>query len=233
MRIRCSFILEPQRHTHHEFAVGHLRSWREREKLRQDATEVQQQRSSDYHRDIYLTGLYMEKLSPQLPGLIAQSFNGDSITLTRLQQLLQQVGVSDADESGLSEAQWQKLTSMLKIAMAAPKSEANVDLGGIEQQLKQLSLPDASPQLEQILATQQQLLERLSAQPQPAATGYPSELERDLATLRQGQEKLLAQLKNLKVQVATASPTAAPAEPEESMDTQMEKARRIKAKGLW
>ncbi|USD38013.1 plasmid partitioning/stability family protein [Ferrimonas sp. SCSIO 43195] len=250
MRIRCSFTLEPELHGSHQYAVDTLRQWQQQEKGRGDSNEVAQLRRNGFHRDLYLSGLFLQQLSPQLPAMLAQALVEERLQGQTLTQLLAASGVSvDSDGgAGLSEGQWTKLTSMLKTSMAAPKASTEVNLAPLQQQLEQLAnrpqpaqsdsnLSGALAQLEQ---QQQQILaqlQQLASQGNSTPTAQPDahvDLGSQFVALKQGQDKLMAQLKALRSQISSGSvtPTAADAEAP-SLDTQLALASKVKSKGIW
>ncbi|MGS0725068.1 hypothetical protein ACVBKF_02685, partial [Shewanella sp. 0m-11] len=59
------------------------------------------------------------------------------------------------------------------------------------------------------------------------------DLAAQFSQLKQGQDKLMAQIKSLSSQLAQ-TPASAPANDETpNLETQLERARRVKSKGLW
>ncbi|SDJ38475.1 hypothetical protein SAMN04488540_107158 [Ferrimonas sediminum] len=249
MRIRCSFTLEPELHGSHQYAVDTLRQWQQQERGRGDSKEVAQQRRNGFHRDLYLSGLFLQQLSPQLPAMLAQALVEERLQGQTLTQLLAASGVSvDSDSgAGLSDGQWTKLTSMLKTSMAAPKASTEVNLAPLQQQLEQLvkqpqtTQPDSdlSGALAQLEQQQQQILAQLQ---QLASQGGTPDAQPDshvdfgsqFVALKQGQDKLMAQLKALRSQVSNGNAIPAGADSEvPSLDTQLALASKVKSKGIW
>ncbi|WP_119968844.1 hypothetical protein [Shewanella japonica] len=123
MRIQCTFNLAPELHKQHSFAIDNLRAWQETEKSRGDDKDIALQRRSHFHRDIYLSGLYLYQVSADLPRLISEQYHVDSVSAARL---MKQISLFDDTESdpaiepslatshqGLEEAQWQQLEAIL------------------------------------------------------------------------------------------------------------------------
>ncbi|KPZ71172.1 hypothetical protein AN944_01914 [Shewanella sp. P1-14-1] len=123
MRIQCTFNLAPELHKQHSFAIDNLRAWQETEKSRGDDKDIALQRRSHFHRDIYLSGLYLHKVSADLPRLISEQYHVDGVSAARL---MKQISLFDDTESdlaiepglatshqGLEEAQWQELEAIL------------------------------------------------------------------------------------------------------------------------
>ncbi|WP_417350177.1 hypothetical protein [Ferrimonas sp.] len=244
MRIRCSFTLEPEQHQSHNHAVERLRQWQQREKSLESDSQVQLARRNAFHRDLYLSGLFLHQLSPQLTAQLSARL-GEPNPDAALQQCLSNAGLLQSGEGALSDGQWQQLTSMLKTAMATPKPEATTDLSALSQQLEQVeqklsTIPESSSpagkpdlsalegQLAQLVACQQALMEKFDALPE---RNQP-DLSPSLLQLKQGQEKLMSQLKGLKGQLV--QPGTGTTEPEPArLESQLEKASRVKAKGIW
>ena len=123
MRIQCTFNLAPELHKQHSFAIDNLRAWQETEKSRGDDKDIALQRRSHFHRDIYLSGLYLHQVSADLPRLISEQYHVDGVSAARL---MKQISLFDDTESepaiepglvtshqGLEEAQWQQLEAIL------------------------------------------------------------------------------------------------------------------------
>ncbi|WP_028110697.1 hypothetical protein [Ferrimonas futtsuensis] len=244
MRIRCSFTLEPEQHQSHSHAVERLRQWQQREKSLGGDNQAQLARRNAFHRDLYLSGLFLHQCSPQLTAQLSAHL-GEPNPEAALQQCLTNAGLPPSGDGALSDGQWQQLTSMLKTAMATPKPEVTTDLRALSRQLEQVeqklsiipqsqaspvepNLPALEAQLAQLVECQQALMEKIDALPGRSQPDFsPSLLQ-----LKQGQEKLMSQLKGLKGQLT--QPGTAAAEPEPAnLDSRLEKASRVKAKGIW
>lgn len=221
MRIRFSVGLEPEVHDSHGYAIKALRLWQQQEKARNDEPDIVQQRRTQFHRDLYLSGLFLHELAPQLPSMLSQTLLQDKVNCQTLACQLRSAGLTLADEDkGLSEQQWQKLTAMLEGA-SVPQQTSKVDFSAIEQQLEQLQQGQAqlSDQLSQLPAAE-------TAQPQ-------ADLATQFSQLKQGQDQLMAQIKALRSQFAQAPATATTPDDTPSLTTQLERASRVKSKGLW
>ncbi|TKB48600.1 hypothetical protein FCL40_10575 [Ferrimonas sediminicola] len=242
MRIRCSFTLEPEQHRNHQYAVERLRQWQQQERSLDGDSQTRQARRNAFHRDLYLSGLFLHQLAPQLTSQLSARL-GEADAAAALQQCLASSGLARGGEAALSDDQWQRLTTMLKTAMAAPKPEVGLDLSPLTQKLAQMEhqlqrppapadtatdLTAIEAQLALLAQGQQALLARLDALP----VAEQADLGAPLLQLKQGQEKLLSQIKGLKGQLG--QPLPAPPEAEQpKLETQLEKASRVKAKGIW
>ena len=221
-----------------------LRQWQQREKSLESDSQAQLARRNAFHRDLYLSGLFLHQLSPQLTAQLSARL-GEPNPDAALQQCLTNAGLLQSGGGALSDGQWQQLTSMLKTAMATPKPDAGTDLGALTRQLEQVehklsTIPEPTPapvdpalsalegQLTQLVEFQQALMERFDALPERSQP----DLGPSLLQLKQGQEKLMSQLKGLKGQLAQPGTTATEPEPPK-LESQLEKASRVKAKGIW
>ncbi|WP_108945516.1 hypothetical protein [Shewanella halifaxensis] len=248
MRIRFNVGLEPEFYDSHSYAIKCLRLWQQEEKARNDESEVVLQRRIQFHRDLYLSGLFLHELAPQLPAMLTQTLLQDRVNCQTLASQLSAAGLSlqPAGENGLSDKQWQKLTAMLEEASVSAQQAAAVDLTEVEQQLSQLQqqMLEGQAQLNSVLAN---ATENLVTQTQAAASATPAqdsqqaEFSAQLEQLKQGQDKLMAQMKSLSSQLAQVSVGALAnnsaandnSADTPSLETQLERARRVKSKGLW
>ncbi len=203
MRISCSFTLTPDGLEADAEAVRLLKAWQQSEQAREASPEVLRQRRNEFHRQIYLSGLFLHQLAPRLPALLADALDG-ARNAEQLVALAEAAGVNLRPEAGLSAAQWQKLSTLMATAPTL----------------------DPTP-----------IIEALGAQAGAATPAEPT-LDSDallgsVAALQAGQTQTLALLTALSDQMtARAAPVAEP-EPEPALSGQLEKARRVKQKGLW
>lgn len=203
MRISCSFTLTPDGLEADAEAVRLLKAWQQSEQAREASPEVLRQRRNEFHRQIYLSGLFLHQLAPRLPALLADALDG-ARNAEQLVALAEAAGVNLRPEAGLSAAQWQKLSTLMATAPTL----------------------DPTP-----------IIEALGAQAGAATPAEPT-LDSDallgsVAALQAGQAQTLALLTALSDQMtARAAPVAEP-EPEPALSGQLEKARRVKQKGLW
>ncbi|GIU05931.1 MULTISPECIES: hypothetical protein [unclassified Shewanella] len=256
MRIRFNVGLEPELFDSHSYAIKCLRLWQQEEKSRNDETDTVLQRRIQFHRDLYLSGLFLHELAPQLPSMLTQTLLQDKVNSQTLAYQIKSAGLSlePATENGLSEQQWQKLSSMLETASLANSQSELANLTAIEQQLAQLQqlMLEGQEQLSSVLthsATNQAEARNKGARnKEKSQTEVSSEtvqqqpdFSAQLSQLKQGQEKLMAQMKSLSSQLAQVSGTSlanhsandASNQETPSLETQLERARRVKSKGLW
>lgn len=123
MRIQCTFNLAPELHEQHDFAIENLRAWQISEKARNDDKDIAQQRRSIFHRDIYLSGLYLHQLSPDLPKRVSEQYKPSGVSAKGLTQqvalfddeLLTSANMPIEQASGivLDDSQWLKFEGLL------------------------------------------------------------------------------------------------------------------------
>lgn len=216
MRIKCSFTLEPAIYECHRDAESSLRQWKDQLQVSNNNVEIVRERVNNFHRQIYLSGLYLHNLAPELPLMLSQNFTQEVDSKTFF-NLLTAVGVTtettaaepSSTEVVLSEQQWQKLTDLVN-DIKTQQSQA------VEQPFEQI--------INQLAA--------LDGQQNAAAT--PDDAL--LFTLKQNQTKALSQLKAIRSQIDKLSNGGiVSAEKDEvpDLNDQLAKASRVKAKGLW
>lgn len=240
MRIRFNVGLEPEFYDSHGYAIECLRRWQQKEKSRNDASDIVLQRRIQFHRDLYLSGLFLYELAPQLPTMLTQMLLPDSVSEQTLTNLLSSAGLALAPpaETGISEQQWSKLTDMLAeikqtadVPATAPSDieQSTTNLNAIELQLQQLH--------QLVQQGQEQLSSMQNHQSEAQTSQTDLELTAQLNQLQQGQQQLMAQITSLSNKVNqglghqqgnSQDTTLAP-----SLATQLERASRVKAKGLW
>ncbi|GIU50315.1 hypothetical protein TUM4438_35840 [Shewanella sairae] len=246
MRIRFNVGLEPEFYDSHSYAIKCLRLWQQEEKARNDESEVVLQRRIQFHRDLYLSGLFLHELAPQLPAMLTQTLLQDRVNCQTLASQLSSAGLSlqPASENGLSDNQWQKLTAMLEDASLPAKQTTAVDLTEVEQQITQLQqrMLEGQEQLSSALAnaTENLATQAQAASATPVQASQQADFSAQLEQLKQGQDKLMAQMKSLSSQLAQVSISATAnnstndaSADTPSLETQLERARRVKSKGLW
>ena len=248
MQIKCSFTLEPDIYEYHRDAASSLRQWKKQLQVTDDNVEILRERVNNFHRQIYLSGLYLHNLAPELPQMLSQNFT-QNVDSKKFFNLLAAAGVTaditaaepSSTEAVLSEQQWQKLTGLVNDIKT---QQSQVAEQNIEQVKAQYSEPaqdtaqdnaDLVAQLAAVAASQEQIINQLAeldGQQNVAAT--PDEAL--LFTLQQNQTKTLAQLKAIRSQIdKLSSGGMVSAEKDEvpDLDDQLAKASRVKAKGLW
>ncbi|WP_299007415.1 hypothetical protein [uncultured Shewanella sp.] len=240
MRIRCSFIVEPELHTHHQYAIDILRAWQKQEKEMESHKEVMIARSNAFHQSLYLSGLYLHKLSPDLPKLVSELLPNDELSVEPLLWQLAQVGIKQKPQDAvLSQPQWQQLTSMLEKHNVDQTEALKTEQGTVFQHDEGLTI---QTQLDNIASVQQQLLDRLNKlEVEGASKAVPSlktsdfhKVNLNIESIKASQQDLIKRVERLGLQLKSSSQVA-PLEKAEvdSLDTQLKRARSVKAKGLW
>lgn len=240
MRIRCSFIVEPELHTHHQYAIDILRAWQKQEKEMESHKEVMIARSNAFHQSLYLSGLYLHKLSPDLPKLISELLPNDELSVEPLLWQLAQVGIKQKPQDAvLSQPQWQQLTSMLEKHSIDQTEAVKTELGSFSQLEAGVTI---QTQLDNIASLQQALLEGLnkleiekgSEVNRSSKALETREVNQNLESIKASQQDLIKRVERISQQLKSSSKVA-PLEKAEvdSLETQLKRARSVKAKGLW
>ncbi|MCG9728667.1 hypothetical protein L1D44_02200 [Shewanella sp. Isolate13] len=234
MRIRFNVSLEPEIYDSHSYAIASLRQWQQAEKERDDDPDTALVRRNRFHRNLYLSGLFLHELAPQLPSMLVQMLQQDKVNCKTLASQVRAVGLplENANTRALTEPQWQKLTSLLESTnlpehpVEAPSETAVISELALEQLQQQLSL---------LQQGQQQMLTALTDLSAGAAsTETGSDFSDHFSQLKRGQDKLMSQINALREQVsASAIPTTQALADSPSIETQLERASRVKSKGLW
>lgn len=235
MRIQCTFNLAPELHEQHAYAVENLRSWQVSEKARQDQKDIAQQRRSIFHRDIYLTGLYLYQISPELPKIVSEYYTGNGVSVKKLTQQLALFDELDVKveapilptpvEAELSQTQWQKLEAMFAQQQATLTEQHNKQADDSSNAfIDQLTSALDSLQQQQALMLAQltkhiENQASLTEQVQPANSNKPNEAT-DLApyikaldgnkadlisVIESNQKALVSAFNHLKKQVLTSN----------------------------
>ncbi|GIU19479.1 hypothetical protein [Shewanella sp. MBTL60-007] len=234
MRIRFNVSLEPELYDSHSYAIASLRQWQQAEKERDDDSDTALVRRNRFHRNLYLSGLFLHELAPQLPSMLVQMLQQDKVNCKTLASQVRAVGLplENANTRALTEPQWQKLTSLLE---SANLPEAPVEALGETALISELALEQLQQQLSLLQQGQQQMLTALADLAAGAAsTETGSDFSAHFSQLKRGQDKLMTQINTLREQVSgSAIPTTQALADSPSIETQLERASRVKSKGLW
>ncbi|MBY6186983.1 plasmid partitioning/stability family protein [Marinobacter hydrocarbonoclasticus] len=199
MRVSCSFTLSPEGSDADAHAVQLLKRWQKAEQSRDESADVLRQRRSDFHRQIYLSGLFLHQLAPKLPALLAASLD-ESPSAEQLLALAEGAGLNLRPDAGLSPAQWQKLTTLMATAPTL----------------------DPTP-----------IIDALTGQASVGSAADMAPLLGEMASLQSGQKRTLALLTALSEQMADGDEGTPEKAAEPELAAQLEKAQKVKSKGLW
>ena len=130
MRIQCAFYLTPDLYEQHRFAVENLKAWQAREKQRNDDIDISQKRRSIFHREIYLSGLYLYQISNALPKLVSEQYAPDNVDVSRLIKLLalfdnniDKPDLLKAQDMSLADNQWHKMEELFNVKLAEQQDQ--------------------------------------------------------------------------------------------------------------
>ncbi|MDO6677275.1 hypothetical protein [Shewanella sp. 4_MG-2023] len=206
MRIQCTFNLAPELHEQHRFAIENLRAWQINEKQRNDDKDISQQRRSMFHRDIYLSGLYLYQLSAELPKLVSEQYTADSVNVGRLIKQLalfdSQIDEQDqleAQEMSLAENQWQKMEQLFTAQLAVQQDKILAEQKStFESMLEQQARKEAEKQAEVTSAYQAEKEDELRQSQQQTLAQF----DRQNDLLQVSSDTLAAQLSAMQQQQA-------------------------------
>ncbi|MFS1439671.1 hypothetical protein [Shewanella sp. 10N.286.48.A6] len=206
MRIQCTFNLAPELHEQHRFAIENLRAWQINEKQRNDDKDISQQRRSMFHRDIYLSGLYLNQLSAELPKLVSEQYTADSVNVGRLIKQLalfdSQIDEQDqleAQEMSLAENQWQKMEQLFIAQLAVQQDKILAEQKStFESMLEQQARKEAEKQAEVTSAYQAEKEDELRQSQQQTLAQF----DRQNDLLQVSSDTLAAQLSAMQQQQA-------------------------------
>lgn len=203
MRIKCSFTLEPDIYENHSDAENSLREWRRQLQESDDSADVVRERVNNFHRQIYLSGLYLHNLAPRLPRVLSQNFT-QVVETNSFFNLLSAVGVAaeskpaesivkdtEPTEAVLSEEQWLKLAGLVE-TIQEQQHQAT------EQQTEQLKV-----QYSEIAEQQTQQLKAEHNESLGNMVQDNSELITQLAAVTASQELIISQLAAFDGQAST------------------------------
>ncbi|WP_299495804.1 hypothetical protein [uncultured Shewanella sp.] len=238
MRIRCSFIVEPEVHTHHQYAIDILRAWQKQEKEQESNKEVMIGRSNAFHQSLYLSGLYLHKLSPDLPQLVSELLPNDELSVEPLLWQLAQVGIKQKTQDAmLSQSQWQQFSSMLEKHGEEQTQALKTELASVSSSSEGGEGRNLHVQLDNITSLQLELLEKvnkLDAGASKTETINTNQVSQNLESIKSSQQDLIRRLNVISQQLTMPQQSVAIKSAEDdTLETQLKRARSVKAKGLW
>ncbi|GAA4874661.1 hypothetical protein [Ferrimonas pelagia] len=139
MRISASFHVEPEHKATDLHTVTTLKAWQQGLRQRYNDADQLKTAQSNFHREIYLAGLYLNQLSGDLPRQLADCFSADKVKGETLLHLLAANGVHSGASTEpvsalLCDRQWQQLKAMLAMT-PEPAAAAELDTSAIAEQV--------------------------------------------------------------------------------------------------
>ncbi|WP_256351765.1 hypothetical protein [Aeromonas sp. sia0103] len=98
-RMTFSIYMDPGALESDRYAVGVLQNWYQRARKIQDGAEEFDFSKSRFHKDIYLSGMFMYVLAPNLCKVIANALGPEQVSLTTLRHAFASCGFSLGEEA--------------------------------------------------------------------------------------------------------------------------------------
>lgn len=288
MRFQCSFELLPKVFESHQFAIENLVDWKNKELARHEDADTGRKRRTQFHRDIYLSGLFLHHLSDHLPKLVAEMYHPESTTIDRLIKELQclekdssatqktsegSLEGNEAESITPTESQWQRLEALLdhmQQSRASEQAELVTMLGQLDERQQRFSgeldhlatradsssvvtnmeADDVSQEKtntaidtlqHSVVAELKRLHQTLSDIDASVASGTDAMNTASLNSIESNQQMLMQELTHVKRHLSKISKSIPKANMEteevtaekDTLDTQLERAKRVKSKGIW
>ncbi len=180
-RMTFSIYMDPGALESDRYAVGVLQNWYQRARKIQDGTEEFDFSKSRFHKDIYLSGMFMYVLAPNLCKAIANALGPEQVSMTTLRHAFASCGfnLGDGSAAGLpaTDAMIDQIVARLAPQLGHSDTSALVD--EIVQRLgQQSSIPAQDNLVDEIVS-------RLGKQPPTGLwdelrQGLPAPLDHDL-----------------------------------------------------
>lgn len=209
-RMTFSIYMDPGALESDRYAVGVLQNWYQRARKIQDGADEFDFSKSRFHKDIYLSGMFMYVLAPNLCKVIANALGPEQVSMTTLRHAFASCGFNlGEDVPTMTDAMLDQIAARL-----APLSGQGDTAALVDQIVQRLGLPAAIPTQDNLV---DEIVSRLSEQ-QPTELwdelrqGLPTALdhdqladaiagrltvqgaEQDLAPLQASMERLTRQL---------------------------------------
>ncbi|WP_421199779.1 hypothetical protein [Aeromonas enteropelogenes] len=101
-RMTFSIYMDPGALESDRYAVGVLQNWYQRARKIQDGSEAFDFSKSRFHKDIYLSGMFMYVLSPNLCKVIANALGPEQVSITTLRHAFASCGFSQGPDASLT-----------------------------------------------------------------------------------------------------------------------------------
>ncbi|MFM1712523.1 hypothetical protein [Aeromonas salmonicida] len=130
-RMTFSIYMDPGALESDRYAVGVLQNWYQRARKIQDGTEEFDFSKSRFHKDIYLSGMFMYVLAPNLCKAIANALGPEQVSMTTLRHAFASCGfnLGDGSAAGLpaTDAMIDQIVARLAPQLGLSDTSALVD----------------------------------------------------------------------------------------------------------
>ena len=178
-RMTFSIFMDPGALESDRYAAGVLQSWYQRARKIQDDVEEFDFSKSRFHKDIYLSGMFMYVLAPSLCKAVANAFGPEQVNFETLRHVFASCGF--ALEKGAAPAVSDTLIDEI-VARLAPRLGQDNSAQMVEEIVQRLGQPQALPSSDHLV---NEIVSRLGEQ-QPTELwdelrqGLPAPLDHDL-----------------------------------------------------
>ncbi|WP_236661855.1 hypothetical protein [Aeromonas jandaei] len=178
-RMSFSIYMDPGALESDRYAVGVLQNWYQRARKIQDGSEEFDFSKSRFHKDIYLSGMFMYVLAPNLCKAIANALGPEQVSMTTLRHAFASCGFhlgGEGNERPATDAMVEEI-----VARLAPRLE-QADNGSLADEIvSRLGQQGGAPSSDQLV---EEIVSRLGEQ-QPTELwdelrqGLPTPLDHD------------------------------------------------------
>lgn len=178
-RMTFSIYMDPGALESDRYAVGVLQNWYQRARKIQDGSEEFDFSKSRFHKDIYLSGMFMYVLAPNLCKAIANALGPEQVSLTTLRHAFASCGFHLGEGAGPGATD--TLIDEI-VARLAPQLGQDNSARMVEEIVQRLGQPQAMATPDQLV---EEIVSRLGEQ-QPTELwdelrqGLPAPLDHDL-----------------------------------------------------
>ena len=224
------------------YAIGVLKNWYQRVRKMQDSPEEFDFSKSRFHKDIYLSGMFIYLVSPSLCKVLTNALGQDQVNMTTLHHVFASCGFNlgqpegpagKHDTMGMVEEIVTRITPLLNSA----DSQA-LDHEALSQQVS-TQVCDRLQQAEAISLIAEAIAKKLSTNPEHDIVTLQNTIQQFSRQLAEQSELLREQRRVIQRLISTPARSAsasADAEPEplvENLSDQVANMKKVKAKGIF
>ena len=225
-RMTFSIYMDPGALESDRYAVGVLQNWYQRARKIQDGTEEFDFSKSRFHKDIYLSGMFMYVLAPNLCKAIANALGPEQVSMTTLRHAFASCGFNLGEVAGDAQPAANVMIDEI-VARLAPQLGQNDTTSLVDEIVSRLGEQQPAEMWDEL------------RQGLPAALDHDQLAEAIAGKLPSaGAEQDLAPLAN-SIQLLASAPArqsavGTEAEPLiEDLSSQVANMKKVKAKGIF
>ncbi len=246
-RMTFSVYMDPSALESDRYAVGVLQNWYQRARKVQDGSEEFDFSKSRFHKDIYLSGMFMYVLSPNLCKAIANALGPEQVSMTTLRHAFASCGFNLGEVAGGAQPAADVMIDEI-VARLAPQLGRSDSTSLVDEIVSRLGGQQPAERLDELKQGQPASLDH-EQMAEAIASKLPSaKAEQDLAPLASSIQRLSRQLEEqsrlireqhrLIQRLARASVRQEAAGTEsdplfEDLSSQVANMKKVKAKGIF